>query len=450
MIGGNIITYPNAQIGNIPSAEIYKSVRYDMSAYRFPCKNGDYRVTIQCCEVHYTQPKKRVFGIKVEDKVVEDKLDVFAKVGKDKPFDVVCKTEVKDGRLDIDFIKETEFPCVAGIVVEGPDGTRKINCGGEALDGYEADLQTLRAHPLADDFYADWAHSEFGPEAAPDVAALFSLVDGLLPRPSNWIGGPGGFDADPKPWTNVQPEYAFVDDLAAMRAKVKGAGNLERFDYWWNNFAFLRATGHMRCAMNEFNVAMEKAKKASDPAAKKQIARDETLPKRIALIKIIEEAYGYLLATISTYGEMGTVCNFEQHMIPVVLDAPGKELADLLGEPLPQEALLRKTYAGAARVIVPTQRGLLRTGEAFELKVILLDKAPAQSATLCWRAMGAKTFNRHAMQVLGRQTYVARLSKNETASKDLEYYAEMTAADGKKMNWPVTAPEVNQTVIRMP
>jgi hypothetical protein len=101
-------------------------------------------------------------------------------------------------------------------------------------------------------------------------------------------------------------------------------------------------------------------------------------------------------------------------------------------------------------VIVPTQRGLLRAGEAFELKVILLDTAPAQAATLCWRVMGAKTFNHHPMQVLGRQTYIARLNNKEAAGKDLEYYVELHTADSKKMLWPATAPEGNQTIVRMP
>ena len=447
VLGGSIVTYANARLGDVPQAAIYKSVRYDVSGYRIMAPNGEYHVLLQFCEPHYDAAGKRVFSVKIEDNLVIENLDIFARVGKDHPLDFPFDVTVADGRIDIDFLKVTEFPCIAGIVVQGAGFSQKINCGGDAWGEYVADLKPLRAHPRADDFYADWARSEFGPEAGPEAAALFSRIDGVLPRPSNWIGGPGGYDPDKRPWAEVQQEYAFVDELQALRGKVVGKGNLERFGYWLNNLAFLRATGHLRCLWAEFNSAMEQARKAAEPQEKKRIARESALPKRLALVQVVSEAYAHLLATVDTYGEYGTVCNLEQHTFPALLDAPGKELAELLGEPLPPEAKLQKAYAGAPRVIVPTKRSLLRSGEGLEVNAILLDKAPAKSATIQWRPLGTGAFRAVPLAPFARQTYRANLSPAQISGKDLEYYIAMETADGQKIQWPPTAPDINHYVV---
>ena len=78
-----------------------------------------------------------------------------------------------DGRLVIDFVPVVEFPAVAGIVVEGANFTRKINCGGPAWKDYQADWPPAenvsgknRFLPV-DDFYEDWAAVQFGPAVGP-------------------------------------------------------------------------------------------------------------------------------------------------------------------------------------------------------------------------------------------------------------------------------------------
>ena len=40
-------------------------------------------------------------------------------------------------------------------------------------------------------------------------------------------------------------EYEFVDQLRDLRPLVQGPGNRERFDYWLNNFRYLRAVGKL-------------------------------------------------------------------------------------------------------------------------------------------------------------------------------------------------------------
>ncbi|HPO16131.1 MAG TPA: malectin domain-containing carbohydrate-binding protein [Candidatus Hydrogenedentes bacterium] len=450
VLGGTATSFNHPFFDSMENGEVYRSVRWDVAAYRLVVPNGTYKVTLQFCEPHYREKEKRVFGVKLEDNAVIENLDIFARVGANTPLDVSCDTEVNDGRLDIDFVKQTEFPSIAGIVVEGTNFSQKINCGGEAYKDYGADLKPLRAHPRADDFYADWALAEFGPEIATDAATIFSEVDGALPRPSNWIGGPGGYDPDKRPWAEAGKEYVFVDALAALSPRVKGFGNQERFNYWLNNFRMLRAAGKMRCAWAEFNAAFEPVKKETDADKKKQLARESVLPKRIALVQAAREAFEALLATVSTYGEMGNVTNLEQHTFPTMLEAPGKELADILGEPLPAEALLPAHYTGAPRVIVPTKRGLIRQKEDLAIKAIWLDAAPAISGTVRWRALGESAFENIPMNLAARQTYTGQIPAKKIGKKTIEYFVEMESANGAKYTWPVTAPDINQTVVVKP
>ena len=227
---------------------------------------------------------------------------------------------------------------------------------------------TLRYAPV-DDFYADWARAEFGAEAAEPIAALFVRLDGRLPRPTTWVTGPGSIKPDPRPWEQAQKEYAFVDDLAALRPHVVGPGNLERFDYWLNTFGYLRSVAEVRCVWARFNAALDKTRAEKDPNTRKTLAREFALPARIELIRALGELHKYLLATVSNPGEMGSVCNWQQQTLPVLLTTPGQELAELLGEDLPPDAEPSKEYAGPPRLFVPEVRTGIMAGEMLKLTV---------------------------------------------------------------------------------
>jgi hypothetical protein len=305
--------------------------------------------------------------------------------------------------------------------------------------------------PLVDPitFYADWVLHEFGPGVATDAARIFVSVDGKLPRPSDWVGGPGGFAPDKRPWETVAPEYAFVDEFARLDRSVRGAGNRARFEYWRETFEFLRGTGHMRCVYFTFSESLKKAKAETDAARQKQLAREEVLPLRVDLVAVIRDAYEHLLATVNTPGEMGTVCNFEQHTFPVLLDAPGHELEAMLGGPLPPEAQLPKTYTGPPRVFVPVVRTALQAGEPLRVTAVVLDARQPKKITLRARPLGQGNFQRVAFRHAARNTYTVELdvSHGPLAGQDFEYYVDVRTAKGGTLKWPPTAPRVNQTVV---
>lgn len=454
-VAGRYARFPDHAIEGTEEDPVYRTVRYQVAAYHLPVANGNCRVTLKFCEPHYREAGKRVFGVKLQGRPALERLDVVAEAGRDRALDYSFdNVPVTNGWLSIDFVPIVEFPSIAGIVVE-PAGGRpwKINCGGESWNDYladwpEAPVAEERFVP-AGDFYLDWAAAAFGANVAPEVASILAREDCHLPRPSEWIGGPGGLKPDTRPWDVVRRDYAFVERLEALAGQVRGDGNRARFDYWLNTFQYQRAMARVRCGWAEFNAAFARAKAASgDEAAR--LAREEALPLRIALVQQVAEVYRHLLATVSTPGELGTVANWEQHILPGLLDQPGAELAALLGGELPPEARPTIPYRGPSRLVVPTTRASYGPGEPLSLTVLLLSEQMPKGGRLHWRTLGRGGFQSVPLEHVTRGVYRVDFPTLATAETDLEYYVEMTDFRGKRLRFPATAPRINQTLVRMP
>lgn len=452
-VGGGVAV-GNSQnvIRNTVHPQLYRTIREGMTGYHIALPNGAYRVLLQFCDRANREPGKRVFSVRMEGKEMLRDLDIAAEAGQhvalDRAFENIA---VEDGLLDIDFSKKIGEPIISAIAVEGAGGTVKIDCGGPGVEGYGQDLKTISPHPYPLDFYTDWVASNFGVADA-GLAVLFSRIDGQVPRASDWIGGPGGYRPDPRPWKDVQADYAFVDELASYRDKIAGAGNLERFDYWLHTFRYLRATAKMKCAWFDFDTAYEKVKKERDPARKRGLLRENVLSLRVELAQTASEVIDEQLATVTTTGAMGTICNLEQHTFPIMLGKPGKEIEDLLGVSLSAEAWPRRAYAGSPRIVVTAERADLKESETFEVRAAMLDSAPAKEMVLCWRTLGVSgaEFQRVPMALQARQTYSARVESAQITGNDFEYYIEAISAGGENARWPVSAPEINNTVVIMP
>lgn len=446
-VGGETVSSGEVEIADTEDDALYRCVRYNMQAYRLVVPNGDYRVTLHLCEPHYNEAGKRVFGVRLEGNKVVSGLDVFALVGKNRAmvrsFDGV---KVSDGVMDIDFVKEVELPCLAAFEVVGANCAVRVNCGGGAYKDFAADLPKIPMEVPATDFYGDWARSEFGASVAEEAARIFAAVDCRLPRPSDWIGGPGGYQPDARAWDVVKKDYAFVGDFAALFPRVESAGNSARYDYWLAQMEFLQATARMRCMWGELVRVLDDVKKTEDASAKAQAAKERALPAYVALVRSVEEAYGCLLRTVDTTGEMGTVANLEQHTFPAMIDAPGQELSTLMGAPLPDEARLRTDHAGKARIVVPTKRGSLEEGEPLRIWAAVIDPGPASRARVFWRELGNGRFKETPLTNRARSVYEATLD----TKGDIEYYIQVETGGGETIRWPATAPTVNQTVVRMP
>lgn len=452
-LGGNVAQYPGRKIASADDAPLYQTCRYDMRGYDLKVPDGTYRVTLKFCEPHFDAAGQRVCDVAIQDKTVLENLDIFAKVGKFAAWDHTSDSvAVTDGRLKIRFVYRKSLPCISAIVIESKDFTRKINCGGPAYKDYAADVQlpgpqgANRALPT-DDFYADWAASLFGPEAARPIAAVFQKIDGRLPRPGSGAC-PAGLRPEKRPWQQVMAEYGFVDELEQARAKVQGAGNTDRFDYWLGTLKYLRAMAKVECAWGQLRQSLEKIKAEKDARQRRQLATESGLPAYRQVLAACAESYGHLLATASTNGCLATVMYWEHAFFPQVLDGPAQQLAAALDCPLPGDCQVPRSYQGLPRIIVATPRSSLAPGETLRLKVIVLAAAAPTQATLCWRELGRGQFQRLPLDHVARGVYTVSFPPGG-AKSDVEYYIDAACA-GNVVRFPATAPALNQTLVLLP
>ena len=330
-----------------------------------------------------------------------------------------------------------------GYVARGPEGSKYIG-SPVSLRGEPGGDHRPHALPV-DDLYADWALACFGREVAKEAASIFIELDTFIPLPDRW--GSRGLKPDSRPWNFVSKEFAFVDRFEKLRSRVKGAGNRERFDFWCNQFLYTRATAHARCKWAEYLAVEEQHTQEKDPAKQRELVVQKVVPAHMALLAAVEEAYGFLLATVTDIGGMQTVLNWEGLQNLLSLEKSAKWLKDYLGDNLKEDVFPSKSYKGDPRIIVPTVRTLLEKGEPLRLKVIVLDNQPASSVQLHWRPIGEKAFRSAKIQHVARAVYNIKLPSPGT---DFEYYIEAKMADGKMCSWPATAPEQYQTVVVMP
>ena len=447
------ITGQHAGLGDGPIAgaggreAVYRDVRDRVFAYHLEVPNGTYAVTLQLVEGEIDRARGRVFDVVIQGRRVAEAVDIFARAGRRRALDLTFEgVEVADGRLVIDLADRIHYPALAGIVVAGQGFTRKINCGGPAVLDYEADWPETERHLPALDLYRDWAAAQFGPEAAADIAAVFARVDGRHPVPVTWIGGPGNIRPDPRPWAEVEPAYAFADELAACGPRVAGAGNRERFGYWLASFRYMREVARFNCLWAVYDRAFGKAKAAGPGPAARDILTREALPVRAEMAAALKAVYGELLATVSTTGELGTVANWEQHLLPGAWERPGAELAGLLGGEPPPGLDLPRAYDGPPRLVVPAVRTSLEAGEPLELRVLVLSRERPAKVSLFWRGMGRGGYREAPLRHVARGAFAATLP---APGADFEYYVE-AVADGRTVRFPATAPALAQTVIVLP
>ena len=214
------------------------SARVGMSAYEIPVPNGTYVVTLVLPPASAMRPGECRFSILLDGTRVVEAIDPAAR--QDARPHVIHEWRVASGRLRLEFVPDVGESALAAIAIEGTTEVnatpfaRRINCGGPALSGYEADLlpgtarpDESRAMPVAA-FYRDFATVEFGPDAGPEIGAILARLDGKLHQTLGWMDGPGGITRHREPWSEVSTHYTFVDELEALRPRVRGPGNLAR------------------------------------------------------------------------------------------------------------------------------------------------------------------------------------------------------------------------------
>jgi len=310
-----------------------------------------------------------------------------------------------------------------------------------------------RDYPV-NDLYKDWAEAWFGKEAANAIAEIFIEKDGghlyekgvnartgKLPRPAEWgFKGPGTVVVNHRPWDEVKKEYAFIDKLAECKDLVIGKGSSERFEYWMNTFLYMRTMGEIGCMLGGIEKSLSEAEKDKSKIQK-------TLKIRSTLADKWGEMVTYLLETVNTKGEMGTISNLEQHNLAAaeVLTKYDKKLEHLSqSEISPLE--FSKDYQGKNRLVVTTRQSILRENEPLRLQAAVLSNHNIESVKVYYRKFGETKYNSFDLKSIGGNVYENYLPAIATGNEGFEYYYEAKLQD-QTLTYPVTSPEINLSIV---
>lgn len=400
---------------------------------------------------------------------------MFERVGGD----TVCivstpEFEVNDYTLDMEMIPVVGPTFLSAFIIEGRTNDvnqikgepykRCIDVGGGLYKDFEADLSEFESNtPLvprdlsSTSFYVDYALAMFGPTVASKVAGIFESLDGTvgndgfrgfkMPRPATWITGPGVINPNESSWEEEAGKYAFVDTLSMLRNQIQGKGNLERFDYWLNTFCYLRTMGYLSCLRGELDNYMKQLPSVDRPEQDIFI-KEKIIPVRVELSRQWEKMMGYLIKTVSTTGELGTVINLESQTRKTYsfLSKYDLEIETALKSTLPSEIRLSAQYTSEPRMFVLNERLVLQKGEPYVLQMNVLGHDKITKAPVFkYRELGQKRFREKRM--IRKSEVVFEVSAPELKDKTIEYYIE-AEFEGEKLCYPSTAPILNRTWTR--
>jgi hypothetical protein len=440
----------------------FSTNRVGMGRYDLLIPNGTYHVKLGFCELEETRHGRRVFNVTLQGARIADRMDLAVKYGPRRPVTLeYAGVKVTNGHLLVEFDAVGGQPAIAAIEVEGTTGvgdagySRRISCGGPAWGDFEADQLPGRPRPPEDrampvgDLYRDFCRANFGPEAADAIAGVFASVDGTrLPVPSYWFDGPGDIRPNDEPWERVSADYRFVGEFEALRARVMGAANLDRYDYWLCQFRSMRLIAEIGCAVGALDREMAAIARTANPKKEASEAGAAALALRLRLAGLWTELLRTEVAGASSSGELGTIANLEQRsrVHQGILSRHDRELARLLGCDLPLESTPSRAYAGPLRIIVPAVRTSAGAREALRLRVIVAAEQDPASVTLFWRPMGGSEYRREELARLGRHVYQADLPAMEASNPAVEYHIEARVG-GDAARWPASDIGLDQTVI---
>jgi len=294
--------------------------------------------------------------------------------------------------------------------------------------------------PGMDAYWADWGRGMFGGTAGAEVGRSLQKLDGGHLGINALVGG-GAETTDAK----ISEFFGPLHEMESLRPRVKGAGNLDRLDYWLN---LIRAT-HLRVRTwvlaGRLASKIKEAKTIQEAEPKLSFVRKEVLPLRLDIARAYEDMIAAFVNCAKSPGEIGTIASIESGSRGRIVSAHDAAIVQMLREPLPAEAAVNTAYRGTPRIFVSAKCAQINAGEPEEIRAFVLSGPKCTGVNLHWRSLGDGSFKKVGATRRTRQAYRATLPAQVQGT--VEYYLESVLDNGRRVLWPATAPSMNQTVI---
>ena len=338
-----------------------------------------------------------------------------------------------EGMMAIHWRTAAVSPNLMALAQAGWDFTRTPNStsGTEFTGSQRARLDT---------YWAEWGRGLFGGDAGAETGRILQKFDGSHPTINALVAG-GAKTTD----ASISEVFAPLRELEALRPRIRGPGDLERFDYWLNLIGATHLRVRTWVLADHLAAKVKEADIISETDKKLDFVRNDILPRRLELARRYEDLIAALVNCAKSPGEVGTISSIESGTRERVVSSQDAALAKMLGEPLPPEAAVNTAYRGAPRIFVSAKCTQQKARERQEIRAFVLSGPKCTGLNLYWRPMGEGAFQKLAATHQARQAFRVTLPARPEAT--VEYYLEAVVGDGQKVLWPATAPSINQTVI---
>ena len=292
--------------------------------------------------------------------------------------------------------------------------------------------------PALDAFWGDWGRDMFGGDAGAEAGRMLKEFDGKHPAINSLYNSKTTDE-------QISACFAPLQKLESLRPGIKGAGNLERFDYWINQIRATRARAQTWVLAERLGARIVEAKAVKDPKEKSRFVREQVLPLRLAVVRNHEETIAAFVNGTKSPGEVGVITHIEYGVRDRLVSTHDAAIKEMLGEPLPPEAAVSTAYRGTPRIFVSARRTQMIAREPQEIRAFVLSSPKCTGVSLHWRVLGGGKFKTVTATSRARQAY--RVNLPAPAQNTVEYYLEAALDNGERVRWPATAPAINQTVI---
>lgn len=211
----------------------------------------------------------------------------------------------------------------------------------------------------------------------------------------------------------------------------------------------MRSIARTSCAWDNYNTAYKTAAAGKDPATRKDLAEKLVVPARVTLLHEVQTMLNFLLPTIISRGEMGTIDNVLAHSLIHAIQEENSKIEDLLQGPLPPSCVPNSTYTGQASIVVPVARTAIQSFEPLVIEAaVLTSEVDAVNVTLFSRPIAIpEPFQPTSLNRVNPTRNVFTLSK--MLQGDTEYYLKATVGGSASQTlfWPAGAPSSNFVVV---
>ncbi|MFH1549235.1 MAG: hypothetical protein ABIH04_01615, partial [Planctomycetota bacterium] len=304
------------------------------------------------------------------------------------------------------------------------------------------------AEMTEEEFFADFAVRNFGPETGPGLAPSLRKLDALLCQ------APGrnfttGSENDGKGLTAIRSNLL---DARGVLVERNEARPVERLDHILHGIEW--ALAYDAAAGIIDSPQYRKAEKAIENA-KTDDEKKKYAGELVELLKACPLARGaaHCAASVSSRSELGELAELNRTIIADFrrrLEPAGKILGKDVFAEIARDFAQRGVFpfysVSVQNLLSPS---IIEGGEDFLCRAIIPHKGPLARAEIAYRNAGAVNYNRVPLRHAGGYVYEGAIKTGEEGGV-VEYYIVADSEQGAVATWPLNAPVNTASITVLP